>query len=204
MSDSDAILEIKNPKYKMGENIFPKKDISAFFKCGDWVLVTGPSGSGKTTLLEMILGFREPEKGEILVADAGTRHESISYVPQHTFLFDQTIRDNVVADAPLCEMLYEKVMRTCQLEEFANRDERIGINGLTLSGGQRQRIAIARALYASRKIVLFDESFSGVSKIMEAEILADIKNQFPFLLVIMISHSTINEYEILFDSKISL
>ena len=164
---------------------------------GDYLCIVGENGSGKSTLMKTILGLRAPMRGEIRVGD-GLKRNEIGYLPQQTA---------VQRDFPAS--VREIVLSGCQsragLRPFYTRDEKrlaaenmekLGIAGLSgrcyrdLSGGQQQRVLLARALCATRKLLLLDEPVSGLDPKVTAELyrlIADL-NSNDGITVIMISH----------------
>ncbi|MBQ6206569.1 MAG: metal ABC transporter ATP-binding protein [Oscillospiraceae bacterium] len=164
---------------------------------GDYLCIVGENGSGKSTLMKTILGLRAPMRGEIRVGD-GLKKNEIGYLPQQTA---------VQRDFPAS--VREIVLSGCQsragLRPFYTRDEKrlaaenmekLGIAGLSgrcyrdLSGGQQQRVLLARALCATRKLLLLDEPVSGLDPKVTAELyrlIADL-NANDGITVIMISH----------------
>ncbi|MFC7327831.1 thiol reductant ABC exporter subunit CydD [Marinactinospora rubrisoli] len=145
---------------------------------GRRVLVTGPSGAGKSSLLALLLRFAAPTSGTILVADpdrpgdpgipldrldADEWRSRIAWVPQHPYLFDATVADNIRLGAPDADLA--AVRRAAELAEAdafvralpQGYATRIGERGARLSAGQRQRVALARAFLRDAPIVLLDE-----------------------------------------------
>jgi ATP-binding cassette subfamily B multidrug efflux pump len=150
--------------------------------------VVGPTGSGKTTLL-LLLGRLFDAQGEIRLDGVpirelalGTLRGSLGYVPQDSFLFSETFRENVGfgADAPLSEeRLRELVDLACLSDEVARfpngLDQLIGERGVTLSGGQRQRTCIARALARDPRVLILDEALSAVDTETESRLLSNLR-----------------------------
>ena len=150
--------------------------------------VVGPTGSGKTTLL-LLLGRLFEAEGEIRLDGVpirdlalATLRGALGYVPQDSFLFSETFRDNVQfgADEPLSEArLRELVEQACLTEEVATfpngLDQLIGERGVTLSGGQRQRTCIARALARDPRILVLDDALSAVDTETESKLLDNLR-----------------------------
>ena len=149
---------------------------------GESVALVGPSGGGKSTLVDMLLGLLPPTAGRITVdgADiagnlAGWRRQ-IGYVPQMSFLVDDTVRRNIalgIRDEEIDEARIARAIRLAQLDRFIAElpdglDTRIGELGTRISGGQRQRVAIARALYAEPSVLILDEATSSLDNVTEA------------------------------------
>ncbi len=156
------------------------KDFSLKITSGECVAVVGESGSGKSTLMNLIIGFRRPTTGRLLLDGQDTANLNfrsirrfVAVVPQHTVLFSGTIRENItyglshINDAKLQEILD---MANCT--EFISKlpqglDTPLGGHGGKLSGGQRQRIAIARALLRDPRIIILDEATSALDVVSE-------------------------------------
>ena len=135
--------------------------------------LVGSSGSGKSTIIGLVCGFHDPDSGRVLVdgIDLSTvKLESyrtqLGVVLQETFLFDGTIRENVMFSRP--DATEEEILAACRIarvDEFAEDFRRsyetiIGERGVKLSGGQRQRASIARAILADPRILILDEATS--------------------------------------------
>jgi ABC-type multidrug transport system fused ATPase/permease subunit len=159
------------------------RDISFHAEPGTATALVGSSGSGKSTTIGLISAFYTPTKGRILVdgTDLSTvRIDSyrtrLGVVLQESFLFDGTIRENVVFSRPNAGE--EEIMRACRIarvdefaESFADKyDTVVGERGVKLSGGQRQRISIARAILAEPRILILDEATSSLDSESEAMI----------------------------------
>ncbi len=152
-------------------------------KPGTVTALVGSSGSGKSTIISLICGFHTANGGAILVdgVDLATvrlssYREQLGVVLQETFLFDGTIRENVLFSRP--NATHEQLMEACRIarvDEFAERfpeayETIVGERGVKLSGGQRQRISIARAILADPRILILDEATSSLDSESEAMI----------------------------------
>jgi subfamily B ATP-binding cassette protein MsbA len=157
--------------------------ISFDSKPGTVTALVGSSGSGKSTIISLICGFHTATGGAILVdgVDLATirlssYREQLGVVLQETFLFDGTIRENVLFSRP--SATHEQFMEACRIarvDEFAERfpeayETIVGERGVKLSGGQRQRISIARAILADPRILILDEATSSLDSESEAMI----------------------------------
>lgn len=176
--------------------------LSMEFPARKLTAVIGPSGSGKTTLFDLIAGLNTPQQGEVLVdgvslADIdrrGWRH-MIGYVPQETYLFNDTILNNVtLGQKDLSREDAQEALRAAGAWEFIAAltegiDTSVGERGLRFSGGQRQRIAIARALAGRPQLLLLDEATSALDTATEREILATVRALADKVTVIAISHN---------------
>jgi subfamily B ATP-binding cassette protein MsbA len=143
----------------------------------------GPSGSGKSTTIGLISAFYKPTAGHVYVDNVDLSKVSLpsfrsqlGVVLQETFLFDGTIRENVVFSRPeATEEDFLAACRTARVDEFAEKlelgyDTVVGERGVKLSGGQRQRLSIARAILANPRILILDEATSSLDSESEAMI----------------------------------
>ncbi len=161
--------------------------ISFESKPGTVTALVGSSGSGKSTIISLICGFHTATGGAILVDNVdlatvklSSYREQLGVVLQETFLFDGTIRENVLFSRP--NATHEQLMEACRIarvDEFAERfpeayDTIVGERGVKLSGGQRQRISIARAILADPRILILDEATSSLDSESEAMIQAGL------------------------------
>ncbi len=168
---------------------------------GQMIGVVGRSGSGKTTLTRLIQGIESPQSGLIQIDGVDIRQidlehlrRSLGVVLQENLLFRGTIRDNIATARP--EAGLEEVLIAAKLagaEDFIRRlpqgfDTRVEEGGANLSGGQRQRIAIARALMASPRILVFDEATSALDPEAEAVVNRNLAAIARGRTVIMVSH----------------
>jgi subfamily B ATP-binding cassette protein MsbA len=157
--------------------------ISFESKPGTVTALVGSSGSGKSTIISLICGFHTATGGAILIdgIDLATvrlssYRQQLGVVLQETFLFDGTIRENVLFSRP--NATHEQLMDACRIarvDEFAERfpeayETVVGERGVKLSGGQRQRISIARAILADPRILILDEATSSLDSESEAMI----------------------------------
>ncbi|MBR5386934.1 MAG: ABC transporter ATP-binding protein [Clostridiales bacterium] len=170
--------------------------ISFTVNAGDYLCIVGENGSGKTTLMNTLLGLRAPIAGQIITGD-GLKRNEIGYLPQQTV---------VQKDFPAS--VYEIVLSGCQgrcgFRPFYTKSEkllahqnmeRMGIEDLAhrcyreLSGGQQQRVLLARALCATRKVLLLDEPVSGLDPVVTEQLYKLIKElNEEGITIIMITH----------------
>jgi ABC-type multidrug transport system fused ATPase/permease subunit len=162
--------------------------ISFEAKPGMVTALIGSSGSGKSTIISLICAFHKPDTGYVLIdgADLSTvrlddYRSQLGVVLQESFLFDGTIRENVMFSRP--DATTEQFLYACRIacvnefaEQFPNQyDTVVGERGIKLSGGQRQRLSIARAILADPRILILDEATSSLDSESEAMIQEGLK-----------------------------
>ena len=175
--------------------------ISATILPGQVVGIIGRTGSGKTTLLNLLLRLYNVEPGMLKLDDVNVDQislevlrDQIGYVPQDSFLFSVTIRENIDFAATGADQdkvnEYAKIAQVYDnIIEFPHQFETVvGERGVTLSGGQKQRISIARALIKEPQILILDDSLSAVDTETEEAILQNLRHVFPGKTVIIVSH----------------
>lgn len=189
-SDLDGDIIFKNISYTFKEtNINALSNISFKVKRGEKIALMGDVGSGKTTILEILAGVYKPDNGKIFINNNDIKNISLSdlrnfigYVPQTTFLFSDTIENNIKfgkENALLSEVVLS-AKTSCLDEDIKSFKDGyktlLGERGVNLSGGQKQRLAIARALIKNPKILILDDSLSAVDTETEEMILNNMKN----------------------------
>ncbi len=153
------------------------QNLSFNILAGHCVVVMGPSGCGKSTLAKLLLGFYQPQEGNIKLNGQDIRYlaanelrNHFGVVPQETVIFSGTIYDNLILANPHAS--FEQIIQACKLAEIHTAIEKlpqgyqtiVGEHGTGLSGGQKQRIAIARALLKQPKVLIFDEAVSNLDQ----------------------------------------
>jgi subfamily B ATP-binding cassette protein MsbA len=168
---------------------------------GTVTALVGSSGSGKSTIISLICAFHTPSKGCVLVdeedlaqVDLDTYRTQLGVVLQESFLFDGSIRENIMFSRPdASEEQFLSACRTARVDEFAERfpeayDTLVGERGVKLSGGQRQRLSIARALLAEPRILILDEATSSLDSESEAMIQAGLSQLMQGRTTFVIAH----------------
>lgn len=165
------------------------KNINLDIKNGSTVAIMGTTGSGKTSLINLIGRYYDPSEGSITIdgvkvknLDLKTLRENMSIVPQDTFLFSDTILENIKVGNKNASM--EEIIQACQMacamEFIENLDQGfdtiIGERGIGLSGGQKQRLAIARALVRKGSIMILDDATSALDMETEYELLKNLNS----------------------------
>ena len=195
-------IEIDDVKFSYGDSMlaFGSHKINK----GEYVGLCGYSGVGKTTLFNLILGFLQPQEGQVLIDGVQLTPENrkswlklIGYVPQEVFIFNGTIAENIALGYnDIDEEKVFKVLKMVSLGSWVSNLEKgihnhLGEGGGKLSGGQKQRIGIARALYKDASVLLLDEATSALDNNTEKEIndmLFELKKEIPALTILSIAH----------------
>ena len=177
-------VELRNISFHYPDGSSLLKRISMTIRKGEMIAIIGKSGAGKTTLLLVLLRFLKETEGEILIdnqtiGDDQAWRRKIGYVPQHPYIIDGTVKENIAFGVPPQEVNEERIFQLIQyfelnswVDQLSNGiSTRLGEHGAKLSGGQRQRIALARALYADSEILLLDEVTNQVHHALELNIL---------------------------------
>ncbi len=177
------------------------QDISLHIPAGSSLAIVGPTGSGKSTLVNLVPRLYDAEEGLLLIDGRPVcayplevLRRNIGMVPQETFLFSETIRENLAFGAPrattneLLEAAEAAHIRQ-EFEEFPQGFETgVGERGMTLSGGQKQRSAIARALLRRPAILILDDALASVDTYTEERILGGLHSYTATATTILISH----------------
>jgi ATP-binding cassette subfamily B protein len=196
----EGAIEFRHLDFSYGETPV-LKDISLKIPAGSSLAIVGPTGSGKSTLVNLLARIYEAPGGSLLIDGRPVREyplavlrHNIGMVPQETFLFSETIRENLafgVPDASTEELLEaaEAAHIRLEFEEFPQGFQTmVGERGVTLSGGQKQRSAIARALLRRPAILVLDDALSSVDTYTEERILGGLRSYTSASTTILISH----------------
>ena len=154
--------------------------------------IIGKSGAGKSTLMDILLGLLQPQLGSLSVdgqiidcSNVAAWQKSIGYVPQHVYLADTSVAENIafgVLPSDIDQVAVERAAQSAQIHDFVSNelphgyDTAIGDRGVRLSGGQRQRLGIARALYKDPPVLFFDEATSALDSTTESELNDAVKD----------------------------
>lgn len=206
-------IEFRNLTFTYGEARDPVlKEINLHIEAGRTVAFVGAVGSGKSTLMNLITRLLDAEPGEVLIdgrpireIPLGVLRASIGYVPQETFLFSETIAENIAFGVE--HATREEIERAATeagiiediLEFPEGFDTIVGERGITLSGGQKQRTAIARALIRRPKILILDDALSSVDTYTEENILAHLRRIMVGRTSLIVSHrvSTVKDADLI-------
>lgn len=208
-------LALENVRYRYpGSDAFAVDDITLEVAKGGSIALVGTTGCGKSTLVNLVLGLLEPHSGRVLVngqdiqEDLAGWRSKLGYVPQTTYLIDDTVEANVAFGVPDGEIDREQVWRALRAARLAGLveamprgvDSIVGERGLRLSGGERQRLGIARALYQEPEVLVLDEATSALDNKTEEEVMSAIQDIKTGRTLIMIAHrlSTVRDCDRLY------
>jgi len=206
-SINNCNIEVENLNFSYPESIQPAlKNVSFSLKHGQTLGITGPVGSGKSTLLRLIMKMYQPGSGQIKIGGIRTEEidlrqlrELFAYVPQETFLFSETIRENILFandnkdQSDAARDYARRAGLQSDLSEFPNELETmLGERGVNISGGQKQRVSLARALAAERPVLILDDCTSAVDTETEKAILASLRNEKQKRTCIIVSHRMVS------------
>lgn len=212
----DAIegeIEFRDLTFRYSEARDPAlKDINLHIEAGQTIAFVGGVGSGKSTLMNLVTRLLDAEPGQVLIdgrpirgIPLGVLRTSIGYVPQETFLFSDTIAENIAfgvehATAEEIERAATEAGIAEDILEFPEGfDTLVGERGITLSGGQKQRTAIARALIRHPRILILDDALSSVDTYTEEKILGHLRRIMLGRTSLIVSHrvSTVKDADLI-------
>lgn len=194
------------------------KSINLSIKKGQRVGFIGATGGGKSTLIDILMGLLPPTKGRMLVDGVPITQENqrswqlnISHVPQHIYLSDSSIQENIAFGVPKEKINQERIVeavKKAQLEDVITGlaeklETTVGEQGVRLSGGQRQRIGIARALYRNSSVLILDEATSALDVTTEHAITRSIEQLNEGLTILIIAHrqETLKNCDVIYELK---
>ena len=193
-------IEIKSLNFRYGTRELILKNINMEIKQGEKIALVGESGSGKTTLAKLILKFYDFEKGDININNFNLKdidntflRNKISYISQDMFLFNKTIKENLMLSDEIEIDDVIELSKKVNAYEFINElpqrfDYMIEENGTNLSTGQKQRLSILRALLKKPDILIMDEATSNLDSITESAIQKTLNNPEFNMTTIIIAH----------------
>jgi ATP-binding cassette subfamily B protein len=185
--------------YPNGPNVLC--DINLEIPAGSSLAIVGPTGSGKSTLVNLIPRMLDAAPGTVLIDGEPIRNYplaeirgSIGFVPQETFLFSETIRQNIAFGVP--RATDDQILESATIAHIATEilefpkgfETMVGERGITLSGGQKQRTAIARAVIRNPRILILDDALASVDTFTEEQILSGLRRVMQGRTTIFISH----------------
>ncbi|MEK3885909.1 ABC transporter ATP-binding protein [Bacillus sp. FSL K6-3431] len=196
-------LECRNIHFRYNKNreTFTLKNINMVIPANKMTAFVGKSGAGKSTLIDLLMGLNQAEIGEVLIDGAPLTKENllslrraIGYVPQDPFLFNASIRENLLLVMPNAgEEQIMEALEFASAAEFVVRlpnglDSLIGDRGIKLSGGERQRIVLARAILRNPSILVLDEATSALDTESEGKIQEALERLKGKMTIIVIAH----------------
>jgi len=199
-------LEIENVSFGYGLDAQLLRHAGLVARCGETVGITGLSGAGKTTMLRVASGLLEPAVGKILLDGKEMNPETLrgttAYVPQEPFVAEASLLENVTFFAPISEGVHwedvraqvEAALVAVHLDEFLESHQtdiakrQATESGSNLSGGQRQRLAMARAIFRSRRVLLFDEPVTALDPQAVETVIATIRELKASHIILVVSH----------------
>ena len=179
------------------------RNVSLTIAKGRRIGVVGRSGAGKSTFLDILMGLLAPSRGALLVDDQeisssniASWQRQIAHVPQHVFLCDASISENIAFGVEPATIDMDRVRRAAKQAQLLDFIESIpegfatviGERGARLSGGQRQRIGIARALYRDASILVLDEATSALDESTERALLTNLFRSLPEITIVLVTH----------------
>ncbi|PIS20539.1 MAG: ABC transporter ATP-binding protein [Zetaproteobacteria bacterium CG12_big_fil_rev_8_21_14_0_65_55_1124] len=197
-------IQLRDVSFRYGDN-YPMvlERLNLEIRKGSRVGFVGGTGSGKSTLLDLFMGLLTPVSGEISIDGRKLDEKSmrawqrnIAHVPQHIYLTDATIAENIAFGIPFEAIDMNRVAEAASQAQIASHVESmprgylevVGEHGVRLSGGQRQRIGIARALYKRARVLVFDEATSALDNATEQAVIESIDLLSSELTILIIAH----------------
>ncbi|PEQ00031.1 multidrug ABC transporter [Bacillus wiedmannii] len=188
-------------RYNKQESLYALQNINVQIPINSMTAIVGHSGAGKSTLIDVLMGLIQPEKGQVLIDGTPltidnllSLRRAISYVPQDPFLFNASIRENLLMIEPnASEEQIWSALNFAAAAEFVQTlpkglDTLIGDRGVRLSGGERQRLVLARAILRKPSILVLDEATSALDTENEVKIQSAIERLKGTMTIIVIAH----------------
>ncbi|WP_067129014.1 ABC transporter ATP-binding protein [Microtetraspora malaysiensis] len=188
LDDGDpAEIEVSGVTYGYDPQAPVLREVGFDVARGRTVAIVGPTGAGKSTLTQLLARLIDPDRGAVRVDGTDLRDvargevsASVAFVPQQTFLFDDSVRGNITLGRDVPDERVWAALRLAQADGFiaalpGGLDTHVGERGATLSGGQRQRVALARALVREPRLLILDDATSSVDPQVEKRILHGLR-----------------------------
>lgn len=197
--NKDILLKLDKVSFKY-EELQILKNIDLTIKKGCTYAVVGENGCGKSTLINIITGLLVPSSGNIFINGMNIHEDlckfraQIGYVPQDTFLLNDSIINNITFGRKNhSKYSIEELLNICTINNIMGKDSfdlntTIGEKGNKLSGGQKQKVALCRALYTNPKLLIIDEGTCNTDSDSENRIIENIKKAFPEISILLVSH----------------
>jgi ATP-binding cassette subfamily B protein len=206
-------IEFRDLTFGYSEHLPPVlRDVNLVIEAGQTVAFVGRTGTGKSTLMNLLPRMMDAPRGTVLIDDIPVRdytlkqlRSSIGYVPQETFLFSESLAENIAfgverAERAEVEWAAEIAGMSDDIRGFPEGfDTLVGERGITLSGGQKQRTAIARAVLRQPRILILDDALSSVDTYTEEKILAQLRGVMRERTSLIVSHrvSTVRDADLI-------
>ena len=196
--NNEKIIEFKNVDFSYGRDLV-LKDINFVINKGEKIAIVGETGAGKSTIAKLILRFYLANEGKVEFFETDASEvsqqwvrDNVAYVPQESFLFRGTIRENLIYSDPENINLEEELASIGVLswfDRYENKlDQEVGERGGNISAGERQFVALLRAVLAKRQIIVFDEATANLDIESESSILEATDQLLSFQTSIVIAH----------------
>ncbi len=198
---TETQIECKDVYFRYKKDSYTLKDINLTILPNQMTAIVGPSGAGKSTLIDLLMGLNFPERGEVLVNGHPLKDElllslrqAISYVPQDSFLFNTTVRENLLTvNAQASERELWEALEFAMADQFVGNlpqglDTVIGDRGMKISGGERQRIVLARAILKKPALLILDEATSALDTNNENKIKESIDRLKGKVTIVVVAH----------------
>ena len=195
----DGTFDLRNVSYKASDGATLLNRVDLKIHSGEFVVLTGPSGAGKSTIVDLVLGLLSPTTGQVQLGGLSRSEvnlrswiQKIGYVPQDTFIFEGTLRENLLWGSDSCseDDLWEVLQSVGLADEVRHLPEgldcSLGAEGVRLSGGQRQRLSLARALLRRPLLLILDEATSQLdadNELLILRVLARLKGRVGILAI---------------------
>jgi ATP-binding cassette subfamily B protein len=197
-TSSGKVIEFKNVDFSYGRETV-LHDVSFSINRGEKIAIVGETGAGKSTIAKLILRFYLPAKGDVQFYEESSKdisqkwaRKNIAYVPQESFLFRGSIRENLIYSNPDKINLQSELENVGLIDWFQRYenglDQDVGERGANVSAGERQFIALLRAVLAKRQIIVFDEATANLDIESESSILDATDRLLTYQTSIVIAH----------------
>lgn len=196
----DGNIAFKDVGFKYGKDKSILSNIDFNIIPGTSIGISGPPGSGKTSLIQLIPRLYNASHGKILIngldvneIDLEVLRQHIALMPQESFLFSGTIRENILMGRKMNTNRFEQILNVCSLNKTIEKmprglDTIVGERGITLSGGQKQRIALARTLMLEKPIIILDDPISQMDTHTASKVISRLNKMNMNATFIIISH----------------
>ena len=198
--NKDEFIQFEDVSFKYkGNDTNTINNLSIKIYNQDHIGIIGTTGSGKSTFINLLLGLLEPSSGFVRINSNKEKKLNIGYVSQNVFLFNTTIKENILfnlgenLNKSIKNQFYQETLELTNLKKFISEckfkdNTIIGDNGINVSGGQKQRIAIARAIINQPDILILDEATNALDYKTENLIMSNLSTYFSNKTLIVIGH----------------